>query len=257
MNNIAVGNYEIPADFYLYKLVVAAENTAVIRPGQFAMVSVPGFFLPRPFSIAGVESDKGRFVIVYKIAGACTAALAELSGRQLDAVGVDAPLGNGWPMPDRDGRVLLVGGGIGWAPLAFLSGRLHSDTATAVIAGRTRDDLMWHIGSAGGIDAKYATDDGSYGFRGNAAQLAEEIVNKQNFDAAYVCGPDVMMRAVSEITMSVGIKTYVSLEKRMACGIGSCKTCQVDGAEDAAGLPLHVCKDGPVFRADQVFGKVR
>ena len=219
------------------------------KPGQFIHIKTGGENFPllrRPISIADVVD--GKLVVVYRIVGQGTRWLSEqVKGRSINVMG---PLGNGFTLDAR--KPLLVGGGIGIAPLLYLA-RIFAahNSVDALLAGRNRDEIIcWRDIFSEFCSKIYATtDDGSLGTRGNALALLPEIVAKNNYDAIYSCGPAPMLRAVSDFAKRAEIRCQLSLESHMACGLGVCLSCSCTGAD---GKRKKICADGPVFNAGEV-----
>ena len=159
-----------------------------------------------------------------------------------------APLGNGFPV-DKSKRTLLVGGGIGVPPLLGVAAQL-GEKAIAVLGFRNKDAVILEEDfQAAGAKTFIATDDGSYGHHGLVTDLCQE----QDFDCVMACGPAPMLKAVTALAEQRGVPCYVSLEERMACGIGACLGCAVAlNKEDGTQYFGHVCKDGPVFESHRV-----
>ncbi len=208
------------------------------------------FFLRRPFSILDCDGRTLSLLIVEK--GAGTHLLRQIPcGTKLDFIG---PLGSVFPeLPGR--KVLAVGGGVGLAPLYFYGAAWTTavcDEYRLIYGARTRNDLFldafdWRVDGV-----KFSTDDGSFGMKGDVAQLAAEEIEGSKYDAIFSCGPTPMLKSVDEVARSNGITHYVSLENRMACGVGACRSCVV--LWKGGGLEEYktVCHDGPVFNADDL-----
>ena len=219
---------------------------AMAQPGQFAQILVPGHTLRRPISICGIDKTAGTLRFVFQIRGQGTAELAQFQpGSTIEIL---APLGNGFPV-DKSKRTLLVGGGIGVPPLLGLAAEL-GENAVAALGFRNRDAVILEQDfQAAGAKVLVATDDGSYGHHGLVTQLAEG----EEFQQVCACGPLPMLKAVKALAEQRGVPCYVSLEERMACGIGACLGCAVAlRGEDGAEYFGHVCKDGPVFDSRRV-----
>ena len=170
-------------------------------------------------------------------------------GDQLDVVG---PLGSGFALPD-DRPVCLVGGGMGIAPLLFLAEHLHASGRETkrdhvLLGARNKDELspLADEFSALGYAVQLATDDGSIGHKGFIPDLLDFLL--PTVGQVYTCGPHLMMKNVVQQCQQAEVNCQVSLETHMACGMGACLGCAVDGKK---GL-VHVCKHGPVFKADQL-----
>lgn len=224
----------------VFELVLAGDTSEFSAPGQFAEISVPGLFLRRPISVC--DWTASSMTLLVKVVGQGTAALGSMApGESLDVL---TGLGNGFECASRDGAV-LVGGGIGIAPLYGLAKRLVAQGAAAPVAilgFRSAADVFYADEFAAlGCDVRIATEDGSFGTKGFVtdamAALPEPVY-------AYACGPMPMLRAVAARVAD----GEFSLEARMGCGFGACMGCTI---ETPSG-PRRVCVDGPVFRLRDV-----
>lgn len=215
-------------------------------PGQFAQIRLPGHALRRPISICGIDREGGTLRFVFQVRGQGTAELASFKAG--DEIEILAPLGKGFPV-DPSKRTLLVGGGIGVPPLLGAAAELGKN-AVAVLGFRNKGAVILEkeFQIAGG-KTLIATDDGSYGFHG----LVTELAKKEEFDLVFACGPAPMLKAVKSLAEERSVPCFLSLEERMACGIGACLGCAVpllnESGEQYYG---HVCKDGPVFDSRKV-----
>lgn len=224
--------------------VSCPELPARAVPGQFAQIRVPGHTLRRPVSICSIGPDTLRFV--FQVRGEGTDALSR-SGPG-DTLDILAPLGRGFPI-DPDKRTLLVGGGIGVPPLLAVAQAL-GEKATAILGFRTRELVILEEDfKAAGARVLIATDDGSYGHHGLVTDLARGV----DFQVLMACGPGPMLRGARDLARSRGAEGYLSLEQRMACGVGACLGCAV-ALVDQGGREYYgrVCSDGPVFSMDKV-----
>jgi len=236
-------------------------------PGQFVHVlcgTSNDPLLRRPFSIHDADPDSGQVALLYEIRGRGTALLAEKSpGETLDVLG---PLGNGFSLPDTGDRpVWLVGGGMGAAPLYFLARRI-ADTAgsecmTFNMGARTADMHICLDGfrcfCPGDPESRYwiSTDDGSLGDRCFATDLLTRRIENMDTGSApviYACGPDAMLRVVARIANEHSLECQVSLEAKMACGVGACMGCVVKIRDGGGYEYVRVCREGPVFDAREV-----
>ena len=228
-------------------LTLAAPQIAqTALPGQFVQVSVPvsGGFLRRPLGIAEVSRTDGWIRLIYRQVGRGTEALA---GAKAGAdVSVLGPLGRGFDIALN--HPLLVGGGMGLTPLLFFAAA-HPNVSV-LMGGRTKEEVFWEeIYRPHVRECFITTDDGSYGTQGFVTTLLPELLKGGTYDGVAVCGPPVMMECVAGIASEYGIPCEVSLEKRMACGLGACLSCAVDTKSGRR----KVCKDGPVFPAGEVY----
>lgn len=218
-------------------------------PGQFVEVLIdnsPTTFLRRPISICNVDREKNELWLLVAMIGDGTRRLGRLQkGDRLNCV---LPLGHGFGAPSCKSRFLLVGGGVGVAPLLFLGAELWSRgcDVTFLLGARTEGDLLLlsEFGRYGRV--LLTTEDGSAGERGfvtNHSVLAEE-----HFDQICSCGPTPMMKAVAHYAREHQTDCEVSLENMMACGLGACLCC----VEKTTEGNVCVCKDGPVFNINQL-----
>jgi dihydroorotate dehydrogenase electron transfer subunit len=228
-------------------------------PGQFAMLS-PGScsdvprsdpLLPRPMAVYRAESTAqgAQVEILYKVSGRGTGLLAEARpGQQVAFLG---PLGRSFELPAAGERAILVAGGTGIASVYELAVRALENTRVTVLLGaRTRDDLMGvEDFEAVGVELRVATEDGSAGERGLVTALLEAELADGAAARVYACGPTPMMRRCAQIAADHGRPCVVSLENNMACGFGVCLGC---AAPLAAGGYALVCRDGPMFGAEQI-----
>lgn len=231
----------------VFSIWIETDNIAKnARPGQFVSVySKDGSrLLPRPISIC--ETDGNRLRMVYRTVGTGT---IEFSGyRAGDTLDVLGPLGNGYTTDQR--KSILLGGGIGIPPMLELAKRLPGEKT--IVLGY-RDELFLNDEFAPYGDVYIATEDGSAGTKGNVL----DVVRTCNLtaDVLYACGPKPMLRAVKAYAEEKEIDAFISLEERMACGIGACLACvcqtkEVDGHSNVHNA--RICKDGPVFNAREV-----
>ncbi len=236
-------------DYALLKLrPEAGVELPAIRPGQFVQVKVPDSaetFLRRPISVNNYFPESGELWLLVRNAGPGTARLCRLTaGSWLNLI---VPLGNGFSMPSAEKRVLLVGGGVGVAPLLYL-GRLMKEAGCKfdfLLGGRTSKHLpeLDYFLELGNVNI--CTDDGSMGFKGVVTQ---HPVTEKMFDEIYCCGPLPMMKAVAALARKKNVHCEVSLENMMACGIGACLCC----VEKTVKGNVCVCTEGPVFDIEQL-----
>ena len=220
------------------------------KPGQFVQVRVdgsPSTFLRRPISIHFIDRTTNELWLLIQVVGSGTETLAKL--RPADTLSVLLPLGNGFsPVQQENERVLLVGGGVGIAPLLeygkYLS--LHGATPVFLLGGRSGTDLVQleHFKRYGRV--YITTEDGSLGSRGFVTH--HSILLDPAFDRISVCGPKPMMLAVARYARQHGLPCEVSLENMMACGLGACLCC----VEKTVKGNVCVCTEGPVFNIHQL-----
>ncbi|MGL4852193.1 MAG: dihydroorotate dehydrogenase electron transfer subunit [Phocaeicola sp.] len=222
-------------------------------PGQFAEIRVdgsPSTFLRRPISINFVDKLTNEVWFLVQLIGDGTRKLAMLSSGEL--VNVVLPLGNGFTLPESGATPLLVGGGVGTAPMLMLGAAMKEQgiKPTFLLGARSANDLLQldEFKSLG--DVYVTTEDGSMGEKGYVTQ--HTVLNTIKFDAIYTCGPKPMMVAVASYAKKKNISCEVSLENTMACGIGACLCC----VENTQKGHLCVCTEGPVFNTTQLLWQI-
>ncbi len=240
------------------------EDDETPTPGQFIMVWVPGVD-EIPMSLSHADSD-GTWTITVKNVGECTNALHNLSVG--DYLGVRGPLGNSFTYPDnKSQKVLLIGGGIGTAPLRFLAQKLIEKgfQFTFIEGVKTKSELLYNKElerqCTDASELILCTDDGSFGVEGFASTVLKEELNNYSEKEisntiAYTCGPELMMFEIYKLCEIFRIPLQASLERIMRCGCGLCGLCALEP------LGLLVCKDGPVFTSNTLrnvedFGKYK
>ena len=232
----------------------ASRTAASVRPGQFVHLRISHdamFMLRRPFSVYRVGGE--RIEILYQVVGVGTRWLAEAAvGTRMDLLG---PLGNGWRIAPETRHALLVAGGVGAAPLGMLAEELaRRGVAVTVALGAASEEriIARDVFDSVARRVEVSTDDGSCGASGRVTEVCERLLADEALDVVYTCGPEAMQRIVAEQAAAAGIPCQVSLERLMACGVGTCLSCVV---ETAGGLK-RVCVDGPVFDASEVCWEV-
>lgn len=215
-----------------------------INPGQFVQVRVdgsPSTYLRRPISIHDVDSQQNEITLLVQLVGEGTRHLA--AAEVDDVINMVLPLGNGFTIPEKNDKVLLVGGGIGIAPLFYFAKVLSEKgiKPTMLLGGKMKSDLIRLAGYQQFGQTFVTTEDGSLGEKGFVTM--HSVWQRDGFDRIYVCGPKPMMKAVAKLAASKGTWCEVSLENLMACGLGACLCC----VEDTVEGHVCVCKEGPVF----------
>ena len=221
-----------------------------LHAGQFLHVACGhSRLLRRPISVACVLADEpeNTAALIFEVKGEGTRWLANRKvGDQVDVLG---PLGNGFSV-EEGGRYLLVGGGIGTPPLLGYA-EAFRENAVAVLGFRSADRVILEDRYRDACKEVYlCTDDGSAGRHGFVDAQVRDILEKdKNFTAILACGPRPMLKSVAKAAAECGVPCQVSMEERMACGVGACLGCAIQMAD---GTMKHVCKDGPVFSAEEV-----
>ena len=231
----------------IYSMWIRTEKIAgEAKPGQFISVysKDKSRLLPRPISICEVKDDALR--IVYRVVGEGT---EEFAGYQAgDSIDILGPLGNGFPLEKK--KAFLIGGGIGIPPMLELAKQL--DCEKQIVVGY-RDLLFLNEDLSRYGTVYIATEDGSSGTKGNVLDAIRE--NGLTADIIYACGPTPMLRALKAYAQENHMECYLSLEEKMACGIGACLACVCKSKDVDPHTNVHnkrICKDGPVFRAEEV-----
>lgn len=241
---------QISSDIYsMYLSDASIANQA--RPGQFvSLYSQDGSqLLPRPISICEIDSVRGTIRLVYRVVGKGTKEFSELKAG--DTIPVMGPLGNGFTM--EEGTAILIGGGIGIPPMLELAKQLHSKGVKVQAVLGYRDVLFLNEEFEKYGKVYISTEDGSVGTKGNVIDAIKE--NKLDADMIYACGPTPMLRGVKSYALDHKIKAQISLEEKMACGIGACLACVCKSKEKDHHSNVNnkrICKDGPVFYCEEV-----
>lgn len=244
---IIIRQEEIADD--IYSMWLRAEKiTEHAKAGQFVSVySRDGSrLLPRPISICAIDKADSAIRLVYRVAGKGTEEFSHLhTGTHLNLVG---PLGNGFPKKEK--KAFLIGGGIGIPPMLELARELNCEKQ--IILGY-RDELFLYDEFKKEGNVYVATEDGSFGTEGNVLDAIRE--NGLEAEIIYACGPTPMLRALKSYAAEKNIECWISMEERMACGIGACLGCVCQSKQKDSHSNVknkRICKDGPVFRAEEV-----
>lgn len=260
---------------YFHLQLRSPEVARRARPGQFVMLSCLAEtdagtdpLLPRPLAILDANPDTDQFGLLYFIAGRGTERLNRAAGAPSTngrpSFRVIGPLGNGFDAIEGVDAHICVGGGSGVAPLVFFFRRMMGSSETSrylVLAARSSDQLARReLVDVQGVHLVEATDDGTAGFKGNAVEALRDLLDgpMRGIRAGiYAAGPEPMMVGAAKLARERGLPCRVSLEERMACGVGVCRACVVDGVtrHPKTGLKRRcVCQDGPVFDPDELDG---
>ena len=250
-NAVIISQEKIAAGIYSMWLDTTTAKSA--KAGQFISIytNEGSRILPRPISICEIGEDRKSLRVVYRVVGKGTAEFSQMNkGESLKVIG---PLGNGYTLKDK--TAILAAGGIGIPPIVELAKELKDkfDCKINIVVGYMDNELflMDELKKYG--EVYFSTEDGSAGTKGNIMNAIEE--NNIEGDIIYSCGPMPMLRAVKKFAQDKGIEAQISLEERMACGIGACLGCVCKTKNTDAHTYVNntrICTDGPVFNADDV-----
>lgn len=242
-----VSQKQIGSDVFDMVLQVG-EVASLAKPGQFISMysNDKSKLLPRPISICGIDKEQGTLRVVYRAVGEGTKEFSQMvPGDTLDVIG---PLGNGFTMKDK--KAILFGGGIGIPPMLELAKQL--DCEKVAVLGY-RDEIFLAEEFEQVTKVAIASEDGKTGTKGNVLDAVRELGLEG--DIIYACGPTPMLKAIKAYAEEKGMEAQISLEERMACGIGACLACVCKSKEIDHHTYVHnkrICKDGPVFDAKEV-----
>lgn len=229
-------------------MILHGDTRSISAPGQFVNIAIPGLYLRRPISICDWNHERGEITLLYDVVGKGTEAMSRMKSG--DTVDMLSGLGNGFSTHPEALRPLLLGGGIGCAPLLGLARTLKTNgfNPIAILGYNTVRDTFgfekWF--SEIGVKAYIATVDATMGTKG----FVTDVIREEGLEKGYfhACGPMPMLKAVCS---QLDIPGEVSIESRMGCGFGACMCCSVE----TAGGAKRICKDGPVFRKEELIWK--
>ena len=226
----------------VYRMVLRGDISGITNPGQFVEIALPGKFLRRPISVNDWDADS--LTLIYKVVGQGTEQMAQLPvGTKLDVL---TGLGNGYDTALSGEKPVLVGGGVGVPPLYALCKKLLAQGKhPSVVLGFNKESEIFlkEKFEALGVPVSIATADGSVGTKG----FVTDVLRGLDYSYFYACGPMPMFRAMEQVVKTSG---EYSFEERMGCGFGACMGCSIQTKSGAK----RVCKDGPVFIREEVFG---
>ncbi|WP_138414957.1 dihydroorotate dehydrogenase electron transfer subunit [Aquibacillus sediminis] len=248
---VEVTKVETIAQDTIEMTLAAPGITTGIQPGQFVHINVgsnSSHLLRRPISIADVDLMEQTVTIIFKVVGSGTAQLGQYKvGERLEVL---LPCGTGYPIDSINmSKALLIGGGIGVPPLYYLGKKLADQGIEVIsILGFQSSSNVFYESKFNQLgDCHVVTDDGTYGYKGYVTDVVDQLSLK--YDYYFSCGPTGMLQAVTnKLAYQDG---YISIEQRMGCGIGACYACVVPTNDGTNGFK-KICKDGPVFRANEV-----
>ena len=249
---VVVSQEQIATDIFSMWIRTEAAETA--RPGQFiSMYTNDGSkLLPRPISICEIDKEDGTLRVVYRVTGENTGTEQFSKLKAGDTLPIIGPLGNGFPLEKAEGKkAFLMGGGIGVPPILELAKQLTCEKQI-IIGYRDEETFLRKEFEENGT-VYISTEDGSVGTKGNVMDAIR--ANALTADIIMACGPTPMLRAIKNFAEENGIECYISMEERMACGIGACLGCVCKSKEKDHHTNVHnkrCCKDGPVFLSTEV-----
>ncbi len=238
----------------IFIMWMETEAAKTARPGQFISMYTndAGKLLPRPISICETDG-KEKLRVVYRVTGEGTGTEQFSRMKAGDTLDIIAPLGNGFPLGRAKGRrVFLMGGGIGVPPILELAKQMECKEKQIIVGYRNGQTFLREEFEQNGT-LYISTEDGSVGTKGNVMDAVRG--NGLRGDIIYACGPAPMLRAIKEFAGDNHMECYISLEERMACGIGACLGCVCQSKEKDPHSNVknkRICKDGPVFLATEV-----
>ena len=229
-----------------YEMELLGDTSEIVRPGQFVNIKLDGFFLRRPISVC--DTEEGRMTLIYKAVGEGTELMTKLApGTRLNIL---TGLGNGFDTSLAGDHPVLIGGGAGIPPMYSLCKALISVLSPEnikVILGFNTEEEIFYLREFQdlGVDVRVATADGSYGIKGFVTDILKDL----DYTFFYTCGPMPMFRAIEATAKTSG---QYSFEERMGCGFGACMGCSMMMKD---GSYKRVCKEGPVFRREEILWK--
>ena len=243
-----LNNVEISAQIHKIELARSSEFGEIF-PGQFLHIKCmeEGMLLRRPISIS-YTSDKIIGVVIRKVGRGTELLCDSKVGQRWDVLG---PLGNGFTVDEEHRKIMIIGGGIGSAPLLELAKEIRNRDVLVLLGYREKGLLEKEFEQY--APTMVATEDGSLGHKGLITELAQGEIERFKPDVIYACGPHPMLKWVQKVCKDLRIPSQLSIEERMACGVGACLVCACKLAREKDGYNyVKACKDGPVFRGDEV-----
>lgn len=225
-----------------WKMILGGDCSQIKGSGEFVQIVIPGKYLRRPISVC--DRSEAQLTLVYKVVGEGTDYMSKL--KEGDSIEILSGLGTGFDTDACGGKALLLGGGVGTAPLLLLAKELIAKgKAVSVVLGFNKADeiMLKDEFEAAGAQVIIATADGSVGVKGFVTDAVAQMAH--DWDYWYSCGPRPMLKAVCAAIEGTG---EVSMEERMGCGFGICYGCTIQTAKG----PKRVCADGPVFKAEDM-----
>lgn len=252
-----MGKVKITAEVVSQTCIATDIYSLILKAGEIASQAVAGQFvsvyskdgsrmLPRPISLCGIDKEAGTLRLVYRIAGKGTNEFSKLQAG--DTVDILGPLGNGFMK--ESGKAILIGGGIGIPPMLQLAKEL--DCEKSIVLGY-RDELFLNEEFEPYGSVYLSSEDGVHGTKGNVIDAIKACA--VTGDIIYACGPTPMLRGIKQYAAEQNIRCEISLEEKMACGVGACLACVCQTKNVDEHSKVHnarICADGPVFYAEEV-----
>lgn len=239
----------------IFSMWLETEAAKEAGPGQFISMYTndKSKLLPRPISICEIDKEHGRLRVVYRVTGEETGTKQFSQMGAGEKISIIGPLGNGFPYEKAEGkRAFLMGGGIGVPPVLELAKQMKCEKKQIIAGYRDAQTFLREEFERNG-ELYISTEDGSVGTKGNVLDAVAE--NSLQADIIFACGPAPMLRVIKKYAQETNIECYISLEERMACGIGACLGCICQSTKKDAHSNVHnkrICKDGPVFLSTEV-----
>lgn len=237
----------------IYSLVIRCpEISNITKPGQFVTIAIDGFSLRRPISICEIDKNNETIRLVFEVRGEGTEKLSQIN--QDDLIDLMAPLGKGFTVSNNpELKKAVIAGGIGVPPMLELCKNYYKQNITSILGFQTAAKVILKEDFEKVTNKTIiCTDDGTSGIKGFVTNALENLLQTESLDIIYTCGPYVMMKGIYEIAKKHNISCEVSMEQRMGCGIGACLVCACKVKRNDKEFYAHVCKDGPVFKAEEV-----
>ena len=242
-------NKHIAGQNYLMRLK-SEKAVEASKAGQFFMLKCENriYTLRRPISLHYADKEKKELEFYYEVKGGGTKEFAQMKAGE--TINIQGPLGHGFSTDMEGKELMVVGGGMGMAPMKLLIEVLKKNNRVTFIAGGRNAEAVEILSNFNldGVGLHVTTDDGSAGAKGNVIVKMEELMQSKKFDMVFTCGPHKMMEAVAKTSAKYNTECEVSLEERMACGVKACVGCSI---KTKAGMK-KVCHDGPVFKAETI-----
>jgi len=241
---VVLENNKISDSYYLLKLK-GEKSISSAKPGQFYMLQCKNesTLLRRPISLHYINKEKQIIEFYYEVKGKGTNEFKNI--KPGENINLQGPLGTGFNTDIENKNIVIIGGGMGMAPMKFLTEALSpKNNVTFICGGRNKESMnILDNFNLENIETIITTDDGSLGIKGNVTIPLLEVLKNKNIYKIYTCGPQIMMKHIMNIAKEYNILCEVSLEERMGCGVGACVGCSILTKEGMK----KVCKDGPVF----------